>query len=323
VKGSAKARANIALAKYWGKLDSALNIPVVGSISITLDALWTETEVEFNNSYDADTLVLNGEVRKDLIEHATKFLDLLRIYAGVKTRAHIVSKNNFPTGAGLASSASGFAALAIASANALKLDLSQKNLSIIARQGSGSAARSIFGGFVEMHAGQNPDGSDSFAEPIIPSESWPLEVVIAITEKREKVISSRVGMTQSSLTSPYYLGWVKTSTKDLSAIREAIYARDFERLAEVSEHNCLKMHAVTMTSQPALIYWKPATVACIHAVKELRTSGVPVFFTIDAGPQLKAICAPDNSKKVQEVLQSIPGVLDTLVTGLGADAQKT
>jgi diphosphomevalonate decarboxylase len=322
MKATVKARANIALVKYWGKLNTDLNIPAVGSISITLDKLWTETEVEFGKSISADTFFLNNEARKDQLDRVISCLDILRSHAKVSYAARVVSHNNFPTGAGLASSASGFAALTMAAARSLGLNFPPKKLSIIARQGSGSAARSIFGGFVEMHVGSKGDGSDSFAEPILSSDDWPLEVVVAITERKEKEVSSRIGMAKSELTSPYYGEWVKTSPIDLNSVREAIQAQDFEQLAEVAELNCLKMHAVAIASQPPLVYWNSATVACIHAVRELRRSGIPVFFTIDAGPQIKAVCTPGVSKNVEKVLRDIPGVLDTLVTGLGPGVEE-
>ncbi len=317
MKAAVRARANIALIKYWGKANAELNVPAVGSISITLDALWSDTEVEFDEALSGDTLVLNGESRPEQLERASRCLELLRSRASVECPARVVSSNNFPTGAGLASSASGFAALTAAGARALELDLSPRDLTTIARQGSGSAARSIFGGFVEMHAGTAPDGADSYAEPLLPPEAWPLEVVIAITDRGEKAVGSRAGMERSASSSPYYRAWVASSPADLSLGREAIVGRDFEALADVAEHSCLKMHAAAMAAQPPLIYWNAATVACLQAVRELRLAGVPVFFTIDAGPQLKAVCEPGVSGQVVEALRGVPGVLDTLVTGLG------
>ncbi|MED5534819.1 MAG: diphosphomevalonate decarboxylase [Pseudomonadota bacterium] len=317
MKAAAKVCANIALIKYWGKVSAALNIPAVGSISITLDNLWSETEVEFDESLATDTLILDGQSRLDQLGRVTKCLDLLRGRAGSEVSARVVSHNNFPTGAGLASSASGLAALTIAAARALALELSPRSLSIIARQGSGSAARSIFGGFVEMHAGSTPDGSDSFAESLLAADTWPLEVVIAITEWGEKSVSSRAGMEQSALSSPYYSDWVATSVVDLDRCRRAILRRDFEQLTNVAEHSCLKMHAVAMAAQPPLVYWNATTVACMDVVRDLRHSGVPVFFTIDAGPQLKAVCAPGFSQDVERTLRDVPGVLETLTTGLG------
>ena len=288
MKAAVKARANIALIKYWGKAESELNIPAVGSISITLKELWSETRVEFDNALPGDTLLLDGESRPDQLERVTKCLDVLRARAGCDDSARVVSSNNFPTGAGLASSASGFAALAASAASALGLELPPRELSVIARQGSGSAARSIFGGFAEMHAGSAADGNDSFAEPLLAAEAWPLEVVIAITERGEKAVGSRAGMGQSAATSPFYGAWVQSSDADLDAGRQAILDRNFGALAEVSEHSCLKMHATAMAARPPLIYWNAATVACLHAIRELRESGLAVFFTIDAGPQAES-----------------------------------
>ena len=246
---------------------------------------------------------------------------MLRRKAAVDTRARVASRNNFPTGAGLASSASGFAALVRAAEAAFGLTLSPRERSIVARQGSGSAARSIFGGFVEMHAGTAADGSDSFAEPLLASADWPLEVVIAVTAKGEKEIGSRSGMTRSATSSPYYAAWVAEQPPDLAAARAAIRARDFAALAELAEHNCLKMHAAALAARPPLVYWNGATVECLHAVRRLRAGGVPVFFTIDAGPQLKAVCAPGRARDVEAALRAVPGVLELSTSALGPGAE--
>ena len=310
MKSRVRARANIALIKYWGKVDADLNTPAVGSISVTLDRLWSDTEVEFDASLAADTLTLDGSSRPEQLERVSRSLDLLRQLAGVETFAQVTSDNNFPTGAGLASSASGFAALTTAAAQALGIDLSPRELSILARQGSGSAARSIFGGYVEMHAGSASDGRDSFAEPLLCADRWPLEVVIAITERGEKKIGSRSGMERSASTSPYYPAWVATSEDDLRIGREAIRAQDFDALADVAEHSCLKMHATAMANKPPLIYWNPATLSCMRVVSAMRADGLPVFFTIDAGPQLKAICEVSARAAVVDALCGVAGVED-------------
>jgi diphosphomevalonate decarboxylase len=321
--GAARARAgaNFALVKYWGKADARLNVPAVGSISITLDSLFTETVVELAPAASTDELTLDGKRRDEDLAKVSACIDLLRSTAGVATRVRIASRNNFPTGAGLASSASGFAALVRAAEAALGLALSPRERSIVARQGSGSAARSIFGGFVEMHAGVALDGSDSFAEPLLDASEWPLEVVIAVTAKGEKEIGSRSGMTRSAASSPYYAAWVAGQPPDLTAARAAIRARDFAALAELAEHNCLKMHAAALAARPPLVYWNGATVECLHAVRRLRAGGVPVFFTIDAGPQLKAVCAPGARGQVERVLQGVPGVLELMTSSLGPGAE--
>ncbi len=320
-RATARAGANFALVKYWGKADARLNVPAVGSISITLDSLFTETEVELTPTLRSDELVLDGKRRDEDVAKISACVDLLRHKAGVDTRVRVASRNNFPTGAGLASSASGCAALVRAAESAFGLTLSPRERSIVARQGSGSAARSIFGGFVEMHAGTAPDGSDSFAEPLLEGEDWPLEVVIAVTAKGEKEIGSRSGMTRSATSSPYYAAWVAGQPPDLAAARAAIRARDFAALADVAEHNCLKMHAAALAAEPPLVYWNGATVECLHAVRRLRAGGVPVFFTIDAGPQLKAVCAPGARAEVERALRSVPGVLELLTSALGPGAE--
>jgi diphosphomevalonate decarboxylase len=321
--GSARARAgaNFALVKYWGKADARLNVPAVGSISITLDALFTETTVELAPDLTDDELTLDGKLRGEDAAKISACIDLLRRRAGVDTRVRIASRNNFPTGAGLASSASGYAALVRAAEAAFALSLTPRERSIVARFGSGSAARSIFGGFVEMHAGKAADGNDSFAEPLLEAGEWPLEVVIAVTAKAEKEVGSRTGMTRSADSSPYYSAWVAGQPPDLAAARTAIRARDFAALAETAEHNCLKMHAAALTARPPLVYWNGATIECLHAVRRLRAAGVPVFFTIDAGPQLKAVCERRARERVETALRDVPGVLELLPSALGPGAE--
>ncbi len=316
-RARARARANIALVKYWGKSNVALNVPAVGSISITLADLWSDTEIEFGPAIKADSFSLNGAEEVSELRRVTACLDLLRREAGVDTRARVVSHNNFPTAAGLASSASGFAALVGAAASALGLEHSPEDLSVLARRGSGSAARSVFGGFVEMQVGEAADGQDSYAVPILAAEDWPLHVVIAVTQTAAKATSSTKGMRSSETTSPFYRAWVESAPADLDAARNAITSRDFETLGRVAEHSCLKLHALAMTSRPPILYWNPATLACIDAVRGLQHAGVPVFFTIDAGPQLKAVCLPEVTDRVAAELHDINGVVDVLVTGLG------
>ena len=168
-----------------------------------------------------------------------------------------------------------------------------------------------------MHAGRLPDGSDSYAEPLADPEAWPLEVVVAITARGEKEVGSGAGMARSEQASPYYQDWIAAQPADLAAARVAIERRDFEALAEVSEHSCLKMHAAAMAARPPLLYWNGVTVECLQLVRRLRRSGMPVFFTIDAGPQLKAVCEPAARAQVEKALAEVPGVLERLVTGLG------
>jgi diphosphomevalonate decarboxylase len=320
-QATAQAQPNIALVKYWGKRDDTLNLPAAGSLSITLDALHTRTTLRFDETLAADDVLFNGQHDDLQTRKISAFLDLFRTHAGIATRASVETANDFPTGAGLASSASGFAALALAAGRALQLQLPPHALSVLARRGSGSAARSVFGGFVEMTAGTRDDGEDAFASPLLNAAAWPLTVVVAITSRAVKDTSSRVGMDDSRRTSPFYRAWVATANADLDAAREAVHGRDFARLAEVSEASCLAMHAVMLATRPGLIYWNAATVECIHALRALRAGGTGVFFTIDAGPQVKAVCLPEHAEAVAMALRTIPGVAETMVSGLGEGAR--
>ncbi|WP_376697353.1 diphosphomevalonate decarboxylase [Wenzhouxiangella sp. EGI_FJ10305] len=317
-QATARAGANIALVKYWGKRDQRLNLPAAGSISITLAGLETRTTVTLDPSLEVDRFFLDGVEQSP--GRVGAMLDQLREMAGETTPCRVDSSNNFPTGSGLASSASGFAALVTAAASAFGLEVPDRERSRLARLGSGSAARSIFGGFVEMDAGLCKDGSDAVARPLLAAGEWPLEVVVAVTDSGSKAVGSRDGMNHTMRTSPYYPAWVDTVAADLEAARAAIAARDFEALADVSEHSALKMHASMLAARPGLIYWNPATLACLHAVRVLRSGGTGVFFTVDAGPQVKAVCLPGESERVIEVLGGQPGVQDVMVTGLGAGA---
>ncbi|MEQ8767494.1 MAG: diphosphomevalonate decarboxylase [Planctomycetota bacterium] len=327
-RATAIAGSNIALVKYWGKRSGTrpgLNLPAVGSLSVTLDSLTTRTTVALDESLEWDEVTLSDPAgpRRDAVSDAkvSGFLDRMRQRAGEERRARVETHNDFPTAAGLASSASGFAALAKAASAAMGWSASDRELSLLARQGSGSAARSIFGGFVEWHRGVQDDGSDSFAEPIAETSHWPLRVVVAVTRRGPKATGSREGMEHSRETSAFWQSWLDTHPADLESARAAIEQRDFERLAEVTEASCLKMHAVMMSSRPGLLYWRGATLEVVHAVREMRMSGVPVCFTIDAGPQVKVVCEPDAEARAAAMLESLPGVEQVIASGLGPGAR--
>ncbi len=320
MRAKARAHANIALIKYWGKRNEQLNLPAVGSISLTLSELWSETTVQFDPQLTKDELILNGQPANEKESQRTRrFLNLIRQQAKSHLKARIVSQNNFPTAAGLASSASGFAALTLAATTALNLKLDGKALSILARQGSGSAARSVFGGFVEMHAGIQDDGQDAFAEQIAPPDYWDIRLLIGITSTLPKKTGSTDGMTLSKQTSPYFQAWVDAQPADLQAMRQAILKRDFEQLGVLSEHSCLKMHALALSSNPGLLYWNATTVEAMHAVRELRAQGTAAYFTIDAGPQIKVLCLPQDEAKVQQMLEALPGIQSVVRNAPGPD----
>jgi len=321
MKATATAHANIAFIKYWGKRDEALNLPAVGSISLTLKELRTVTTVEWKASLTRDELILNGNLASGQeLERVSSFLRLILRLAGGKGHARVESKNNFPTGAGLASSASAFAALALAGTRAAKVRLTPTELSVLARQGSGSAARSIFGGFVEMTAGVQPDGSDAFAHQIASENFWEVRLLVAITSREAKKIGSTEGMRRSTRTSPYFPAWVKSQQQDLEEMRRAILTRDLQKVGELMEFNCLKMHALTLSSRPPFSYWNAATLELMKTVHDLRAGGIPAYFTIDAGPQVKVLCRPEESAKIKEALENLPGVREVLVARPGPGA---
>lgn len=318
MQATAIAHPNVALIKYWGKRDREANLPAVGSLSLTLSGLETRTTVRLDRGFAEDQVLLNGQADDHTRGRVTRCLNLLRTRAGLSAGASVESSNSFPTGAGLASSASGYAALVKAAASALGIDANADSLATVARVGSGSAPRSLYDGIVLLNRSDSEAGI--FCESISAPEAWPLAIIVAVTSMAPKDVGSTDGMELSRKTSPYYRAWLNSHPADLDAALGMVRDKDFDSLAQVSERSCLKMHAVAMTSSTPLFYWSAVTVACMHRVWELRSSGVPVFFTIDAGPQLKAVCLPEASAAVKTALAEIPGVLDIVECGLGRGA---
>ena len=317
---TARANVNLALVKYWGKRDPALNLPATGSISLTLDGLAVEASVALGGG-EADRVEIDGaEARGEEAVRVARFMDLVRAEAGRRERVLVTTRSTVPRGVGLASSAAAFAALALAASRAVGLSLDPAALSALARRGSGSAARSIFGGFVEWHRGERPDGADSIAEPLAPLDHWDLRVVVALTSSAPKAVSSRAGMARAA-TSPFYPAWVAGVEADLEEARSAIAARDLEALGLVAESSALKMHAVGMAARPPLLYWRGATVDCLHEVWRLRAAGTPAFATIDAGPQVKVLSLPGDAPRVAEALRAVPGVERVLTCAPGGGAE--
>ncbi|MFT7626135.1 MAG: diphosphomevalonate decarboxylase [Myxococcota bacterium] len=297
-QATATAHANIALVKYWGKRDVPLNLPAAGSLSLTLSGLTTTTTVRFGAARDSMTI---NESPLGLGK-AAKVLDIIRGLADLDAPAECRSTNDFPTGAGLASSASGLAALTVAAAAAAGLELSAERLSAIARIGSGSATRSLFGGFAEWRAGVKPDGSDSHAVPLFGPQHWDLRVVVAVVSARPKAVGSTEGMTRTLKTSPFHRPWLETVDADLVEARAAVEQRDLAALGRVAERSCLRMHALMMGADPALMYLRSESWAVIEAVRALQKDGVPCFFTADAGPNVKVFCAPEAVAPVRDRL---------------------
>ncbi len=314
MQATARAQPNIALVKYWGKRDTVRNLPAVGSISITLHDLYTQMQVEFDASLDADRLTVNGEQDDGMLPRISHCLDL--VAGPQRERASVTSTCNFPVAAGLASSASAFAATACAAAAAAGIETSTSELANLAGRASGSAARSLYGGFAELKNAGDAVEVETIEDPA----AWPLRVVIAITKAGPKAVSSGEAMERSRKTSPFYARWVEEQPADLDEARAAIASRDFERLAAIAEHNCLKMHSVMWASRPPIVYWNSATLDCMSAVRELRARGHAVFFTIDAGPQVKAVCLPQAEAAVIEALRGTAGVETIMTSGLGDGA---
>jgi diphosphomevalonate decarboxylase len=316
---TAQAHPNIAFIKYWGNRDDALRLPANGSISMNLEGLFTRTLVSFQPSSALDEFVLNGrEMTGHPLERVTALLDLVRAKAGLKHRAEVVSENNFPTGAGIASSASAFAALALAASKAAGLELPEAELSRLARRGSGSACRSVPGGIVEWLSGMGDE--DSFAVSISPPDHWALADCIAIVSAEHKPTGSTEGHALAG-TSPLQNARVADAPRRLEACRAAILNRDFNMLAEIIEHDSNLMHAVMMTSHPALFYWEPATLRVMDAVRAWRKDGLPAAYTIDAGPNVHVICASEALQDIRDRLSALPGVSRVLVAGVGGAAQ--
>jgi diphosphomevalonate decarboxylase len=316
MQATAIAHPNIALIKYWGKADVAANVPATPSLSITLDGVSTRTHVAFSDEFVTDAIVFNGVLQQQADRRMLACIDRLRARAGSKLRAHVETENDFPTAAGLASSASGFAALVTAVDAALGLGMPPAERALEARRASASAARSIFGGFVML---ETRPGADA-VQPLLAANEWPLAVVLAICAGGAKKVGSGTGMQLSAATSPLYRRWVETTRADFADAGSAIARRDFETLGALAESSCLKMHATMLSTIPPLIYWTGATVECMHAVRDLRRSGTGVFFTIDAGPQLKAVCVPEHSARVRDALTAVAGVQSVVDCRLGPGA---
>jgi diphosphomevalonate decarboxylase len=310
----AVANANLALVKYWGKEpDRSGNQPAAGSLSVTLEGLSTAVQVCFDPRLSRD---LVNWLPSGPSEPVIEFLEQVRSRVGVRDRARVTVVSNFPVAAGLASSASTFAALAVASTAAAGTELAINELAALAREGSGSACRSLLGGFVEW----KPSKGGSEIIPIAPQEHWPLEILIAVTSEQPKRVGSRKGMIHTAATSPYYQAWLEAGSADLESVRDAICRRDLSRLGRHIERNCLRMHAAAIAADPPLLYWEPATIAVVRTVWELRAAGLEAYFSIDAGPQVKILCEPAASNMVEVAVRKVPGVLRVIRSRPGGAA---
>lgn len=315
---TAKAHTNIALVKYWGKKDADLIIPQTNSLSITLDAYYTVTSVTFDSHLNEDTVIFdNAQATQKDRSKISQFLDVVRQRANLNSYAAVITENHVPVAAGLASSASGFAALALAASKAAGLELSNRELSRLARRGSGSATRSIFGGFAAWQKGT--DDVTSYAYPIDEAPTWDLGIMAVVLNHHKKNISSREGMQRSVESSPFYPAWKQANEADFTQIQTAIKNHDIDQLGQITENNALRMHALTLSAVPGFTYFSGDTLTAIDLVKTLRaTNNGHFYFTIDAGPNLKIIGPKDELATIlRPAMQAQFGADNVLITKPG------
>ncbi|SDH92272.1 diphosphomevalonate decarboxylase [Agrococcus jejuensis] len=300
-QATAVAHPNIALVKYWGKRDATMNLPATGSLSMTLDVFPTTTTVTVDETLAADSLELDGcTLEGTPLDRVARFLDIVRGLAGASAHARVVTTNAVPTGAGLASSASGFAALAVAASAAYGLDLTPRELSRLARRGSGSASRSIVSGVAVWHAGD--DDETSFAEPTAAPD---MAMVIATVEEREKPVSSRVAMVRTAETSPFYPAWVTSTAETLERMVDACAAGDLDLVGRIAETNALRMHALIQSCDPPIRYLTSASLTVLDRIEALRADGVLAYATIDAGPNVVVLCDPAQAPRIADDLAAV------------------
>lgn len=316
VGGAVVARAcvNIALVKYWGKVAASrpedANLPAVPSLSLTLDGLYTETRVRFCPDASDDVFLLDGApLDAGGARRARVILDRIRELADVAAPFHVDSVNHVPTAAGLASSASSMAALAAATARCAGLALDRGALSEIARIGSGSASRSVFGGWAAWEGRR--------ARQVAPPDHWDVAVVVALVDSGAKAVSSRDAMNRTATTSPLYRGWVAQAPESFAEALEALRARDLDALAAVMERSTMRMHASALGAAPPVLYWEPATLAAVRAVERMRSDGVSCGFTMDAGPNVKVFCHGQDVSRVATELGALAGVARTVIARPG------
>jgi diphosphomevalonate decarboxylase len=318
-KATAVAHPNIAFIKYWGNRDSELRLPDNGSISMNLGNLATRTTVAFDKNLERDNVSIQGRpADENGSRRVSRHLDLLRERAGLAWKARVESENSFPMGAGIASSASAFAALTLSAARALDLRLSEKELSMLARRGSGSACRSIPEGYVEWYAADRDAGS--FAESFAAPDHWDLVDLIAIVSAAPKRVSSEEGNRLAS-TSPFQRARVEDSARRLAVCRTAIQTKDFDLLAEAVEEDTRLMHSVMMTSHPAMFYWQGATIDLLQEIPNWRRVGLAVAYSVDAGPNVHCLCLPEAAEEIRRRLIGMDGIQDVLISRAGAGAK--
>lgn len=318
-EATAIAYPNIAFIKYWGNRDDELRLPANPSLSMNLGDLHTTTTVSFEEGLEKDEVIIDDQPAEEAARgRVSTHLDLVRHQAGLRIAARVVSRSNFPAGVGIASSASGFAALTVAACTAAGLDLTEAELSALARRGSGSACRSVPAGYTEWRMGRG--NATSFAHSVAPPSHWDLRDVVVVVSREHKAVGSSRGH-GLAISSPLHAARVLAVPAMLAACKRALLARDLEAMGVLIEEDAIMMHAVMMTSRPALYYWTPATVEVIQAVQNWRADGLPVYFTIDAGPNVHLICEAADAAEVEGRARTLRGALDVLTSGPGGPAR--
>mgnify|MGYP001581362195 CR=1 FL=1 len=320
MKATAVAPSNIAFIKYWGRKDETLRLPENGSLSMNLSGLQTTTTVEFSPHFTEDYIEINSRIEPNEGSRAIKHLDRVRALAKISEFAKVVTKNNFPTGTGLSSSASGFAALTVAAAKAAGLNLSEKDLSILARQGSGSACRSIPDGFVEWFDGDTSD--TSYAVSLHPPDYWDIVDVVALVSEGKKDVPTSEGQKLVS-TSPFYKMRKAHMKEKLEYAKALLSAKNFPEFGELMEAEALELHAIMLTSHPSLIYWTPGTLRIMKLTKKWRAEGIHVYFTINTGQDIHLICEGKNKHALKTKLSEIPEVKKIILNSPATGTQLT
>ena len=309
MKKTAKAPSNIAFIKYWGRKNEELRLPENGSISMNLSGLTTTTTVEFGD-FEKDVVKFNGIIEDPKNNRAIKHIDRIRKLANLNKKVKIETNNNFPTGTGLSSSASGFAALTLAASAAAGLKLSEKELSILARLGSGSACRSIPDGFTQWLDGDRSE--TSYAVSIFPPSYFEIADVVAVVSLDKKFLSTSEGQ-KSARTSPFFETRLANINDKINRIKKAIEEKDFSQFGQLIEEEALEFHSILFTSRPPLFYWTPETVKVMKFVKSLRKDGLECYFTINTGQDVHVICQKNDSEKVSKKLSELPEVQKTII----------
>lgn len=323
MKATAIAPSNIAFTKYWGRKDEILRLPENGSVSMCLSNLLTITTVEFSLAYKQDEISINGEGppaggEAEETDRVIKHLDRVRKIANTDLKAKMVSENNFPSGTGLSSSASGFAAFSLAASKAAGLDLLEKELSILARQGAGSACRSIPSGFVEWLDGDSSE--TSYAVQIFPPDHWAIADVVAVVSEGKKEVPTSAGHTQAQ-SSPFMQLRLSRMKEKNELVKKLIKEKNFKEFGELTEAEALELHAIMLTQRPHLIYWTTGTLEIMKLTSHWRTGGLPVYFTINTGQDIHLICEAENIKKVQAKLKELDFVKEIIVNIPGEGAR--